>query len=135
MRRPWWFRLVAALCGIWLVLVVGEPGVVHACPTHGGTASAATSVQSGHAMAGHSMASAHAAQDARGATAPAHEHQGCTCIGCCIGGTAIAPLRAAPVVLASIVATPTGVAIASAALLPRPGPQHAQPYPTGPPRA
>ena len=35
MRRTSWFKPIAVLLAVWLPLIVGEPGLVHACPTHG----------------------------------------------------------------------------------------------------
>ena len=35
---PSWFKPTAVLLAAWLPLIVGEPGVVHACPTHGAPA-------------------------------------------------------------------------------------------------
>ena len=129
MRRPWWTRLAAAVLGIWLVLVMGEPGIVHACPTHGGGA------VHGGAMshAGGGVGAAH--HGAGGSHAPAHEHQGCTCIGCCVGVSAAALIARAPTTAIAVALVPVVAARTSVALLPRPGPHHSRPYPTGPPRA
>src|SRR5689334_2136365 len=125
MRRSVWSRLAAVVLGLWLALVLGEPGIVRICPAHDGAAPTA-STMGAHAMGAH----------ATGASdAPAHEHQSCTCIGCCLGVTAVALLDRVPTAAAAVVDVPTASADAPVGLLPRPGPPHARPYSTGPPRA
>jgi len=65
---------------------------------------------------------------------PTHEHTGCTCIGCCTTSTplALVPRVPTPPVAAAVAARVHVVATTS--LLPRPGPRHARPHTTGPPR-
>jgi hypothetical protein len=131
MRRPWWTRLVAGVLGIWLVLVLGEPGVVHTCPTHGAAVPSDAAAHS-HAM-GHAVG---AALDADGDRhAPPHEHQGCTCIGCCVSVSAVALIDRAPTTAIAVALVPVVAGRTPVTLLPRPGPRHSRPYPTGPPRA
>lgn len=82
MRRHWLIRSLASLLAIWLPLVLGEPGLVHACPMHGGPV--ATVSASHHGM----DAGAHASHDA---PAGEHGHHTCTCVNTC-GATGLAVL-------------------------------------------
>jgi hypothetical protein len=78
----------ALLLPLWLVFAVGEPSLVHSCPTHGGAAGAGVAVaeHSGH---GEAHAPHHASHSHGGA--PQGKHY-CTCIGCCtIAGGAVLP--------------------------------------------
>jgi len=122
MRQTRWFRAAATLLAVWFPLIVGEPGVVHACPAHGGvvaTTSAATMP--------HHHGAPHGSQ-------PGHDHHDCTCISCCVGSVVAAPVPVAPatVFVDAIRDAETGhPAVAS---LPRQAPEYSRPYTTGPPR-
>jgi len=83
MRQTRWFRTIATVLAVWFPLIVGEPGVVHACPAHGGAA--ATSV----AATAHHHGMSHGSQ-------PGHDHHDCTCISCCVGSVVAAPAPVAP---------------------------------------
>jgi hypothetical protein len=140
MRRPWWTRLAAAVLGIWLVLVVGEPGIVHVCPTHDGAAIRAGAAD--HGMASHASHASHTGASAAGSRhaaaqdqGPAHDHQSCTCVGCCVGVSVAALLDRAPTTAFAVALIPATRDRTPVGLLPRPGPRHSRPYPTGPPRA
>ena len=124
MRRKSWFRAVASVLAIWFPLIVGEPSVVHVCPTHSGVA---MSTPSTVAMAHHHVAS----HD----SPPGHDHHECSCISCCVGSVVAAPAVGTPVTAFveaifdlganhSVVASPTQQA-----------PEFSRPYTTGPPRA
>jgi hypothetical protein len=94
-------RPLNALFALWFAAVLGDPGVLHACPMHGGhggaghsAAAAAPAGHMGHAMPGTSEATPH--QDA---PAP------CTCVGHCCATPA-----AAPVLVVAAVHVPEAVA-------------------------
>ena len=107
--------------GCWLLLVLGEPGVVHVCPTH----AAASAMPVGGAMH-------HAAHRHDGA--PSHQHQGCTCIGCCVGAGAVALIGAAPAATFAVTLVSVVVERTPVTWLGPPPPRYGRPYPTGPPR-
>jgi len=129
MRRPWWTRLSAAVLALWLALVLGESGLVRTCAMHDrmGATTAATPIATHHAAA-----AGHGATDHRG---PAHDHRGCTCIGCCVGGSVLALVPHVPTSTFDVALVPAGRWEPPVGLLPRPGPRHGRPYSTGPPRA
>jgi len=84
MRRHWWARVLATLLALWLSLTVGEPGVVHFCPMHGGVASPDAGGHAGGHGAGHDTAAAQTdATTRRHSTPPGHGHADCTCLGAC----------------------------------------------------
>lgn len=139
MRRFLWFRLIATLLAAWLPLVSGEPGLLQPCPMHGaerlvlaslrGEALLAPAHQTAH---GHHHAGAAEKNDAPGSS---HAGHGCSCIdGCTAAGSAfVAPAAPAQELVATEwIETATLHAVES---LPRPGPDHARPHSTGPPRA
>src|SRR3954451_20536840 len=87
-------RLLPALFGLWFVVVLGDPGVLHACPMHGahGAGHSAAMTSSGHAGHGEHGSSMNDASSATGAghheTAPGP----CTCVGQCCSAAAVAPV-------------------------------------------
>ena len=101
-RRARWTRPVAALFALWFALVLGDPGLLHSCPMHGGHALAGTAASAG--MPHHSAGNAeHAAMDhttSQQATSHDASHHGssgpCTCVGSCCVAPAIAPLPGVP---------------------------------------
>ena len=118
-RRARWTRPLSALFALWFAFVLGDPGLLHACPMHGGhamahsaasTAGAHHMARAGHGSAGHAASHDSSHHDRTGA---------CTCVGqCCVAPT-VAPLpivaalsvpatisRAEPTLLAAFVATP-----------------------------
>src|SRR5437016_3644321 len=128
MRRPAWLRSLALVLGLWFPLVAGEPGLFDPCPTHGVVAAAQTAHMSHTAMAGH----AHHGQSQT--PGPSHQHNGCTCVGCCsTTGTALRAPAVATVAIATII-IPTAQQFADVSTRPRPAPEYARPYTTGPPR-
>ena len=97
MRRSLWHRALAAFMAAWLAIVMAEPAVLHACPTHGGAHAA--SMQGGRAN-GMTMAHGAAAQTSEAPAHPAHGHQ-CTCLGqCCAPVGVAAPASAVALVTA-----------------------------------
>jgi hypothetical protein len=85
-------RPLDALFALWFAIVLGDPGVLHACPMHGGhgghggTHAAAAHV--GHEMHGGAQATATSASDeAHHDAAPA-----CTCVGHCCAASSVAPV-------------------------------------------
>lgn len=124
MRRKSWFRAVATVLAVWFPLIVGEPGVVHACPAHGG---GATSTAATVAMAHHHAAS-HDSQ-------PGHDHHDCTCISCCVGSIVAAPAAVTPVTAFVEAIFDLGAKSAPVPSLPQQAPEYSRPYTTGPPSA
>jgi len=124
MRRKSWFRAVATVLAVWFPLIVGEPGVVHACPAHGG---GATSTAATVAMAHHHAAS-HDSQ-------PGHDHHDCTCISCCVGSIVAAPAAITPVTAFVEAIFDLGAKSAPVPSLPQQAPEYSRPYTTGPPSA
>jgi hypothetical protein len=130
-----WSRPLAAFLALWVALFVGEPGLVHGCPVHGGIVAAAAPGHDGGGSRMAVMGDAHAA--------PAHQHHqgghhGCTCPGDCTAGSSVVPaLPAAPTTGALV--EPTYRVVADGrpveASLPRLAPPHALPFANGPPAA
>lgn len=110
-RRARWIRPLSALFALWFAFVIGDPGLLHACPMHGGDAMAHSAASAGGAQ--HMM---HAAHGAAGHVSHDASHHGksapCTCVGQCCVASAVAPL---PTVAALVV--PVTVARAEPALL------------------
>jgi len=98
--RARWTRPVAALFALWFAFVIGDPGLLHACPMHGGHGAAHASTASHGA---HDMAAMHGGNVTPGADAShdAPSHHGsstqCSCVGMCCAATAVA---AVPTVVA-----------------------------------
>jgi hypothetical protein len=118
MLGPRWRRLVAALIGAWMVVILTTPMALWACPAHGGP----------HHMTMTNMDMSHHDQQ------PGHDHNQCTCPGCCCCvaavGLAVGRLVALPVVPVTVVTeTPAPVVGAPRDLAPR----HRLPLPLGPP--
>jgi hypothetical protein len=124
MLSPRWRRLVAALTGAWMFVILTTPLALWACPAHGGQ-HAVMSQMSQMDMAHMDMANH---KDQRG-----HQHE-CTCPGCCCGvapvGLASGRLVALPVVPIAIVAQAPQPPVGA----PRPRTSHHRlPLPQGPP--
>jgi hypothetical protein len=133
MRRTSWFRPIAVLLAVWLPLIIGEPGVVHACPTHGAPVVAAASVP--HAIGSmaehhHPSAEPRSSRD----SAPGHDHHNCTCISCCVGSVA-APATKVAVTTVVVALYEIRLLQPTVQALPSLAPEFSRPYPTGPPRA
>ena len=127
-RRARWTRPVAALFALWFALVLGDPGLLHSCPMHGGHGSAHATASAGneHGMTAHGEHGA-SHHGSHGKTGP------CTCVGQCCAAPALAslPTVAALVVPATIaLAEPTlHVALEPAAV----SPTLRLPFANGPP--
>jgi hypothetical protein len=122
MRRPLLARFLSSLFALWFAVVVGDPGVLHACPEHGG-------------HAGHGSAhSAHQRAGGEHGKAPATTG-GCTCIGSCCAAPSLAPLPeiasfTVSTAIVPAVSTPEYPASAPASL-----PERLLPFANGPPQA
>ena len=114
-RRARWTRPVAALFALWFAFVLGDPGLLHACPMHGGHGAAQASAAASHDMAGmHGGLDASAHDASRDASHDGSSHHGsmqCTCVGMCCAAPAVATV---PTVVAMHV--PATVALAEPAL-------------------
>jgi hypothetical protein len=156
-------RSLTALFALWFAVVLGDPGVLHACAMHGGTHGSEVSAerahsggrggmhdvhgaseapaeavqQSGHG--GHDGHAGHGGHGAHGATGGA-EHGGkapgpCTCVGHCCAASAAASI---PVVEAleapAVVAAPRAPRAAPSDDAPA-SPDLRLPFANGPPRA
>jgi hypothetical protein len=71
-------RILSTVFALWFAVVIGDPGVLHACPEHG-------------AHASHGSHAAHHAAASQHGGAPAHSG-GCTCMGSCCATPVVAPL-------------------------------------------
>ena len=139
-RRARWTRPVAALFAVWFAFVLGDPGLLHRCPMHGGHGLASATASAGaehHAMAhGEHDAASHDASNAMSHDASHHgKTSPCTCVGqCCVASVvATVPTVAAAYVPTTIsLAEPTlfvALAVAPAA------PDTGLPFANGPPSA
>ena len=134
MRRRRWFRPLVALLQLWLVGAISAPGLLPACPMHGGAAFAGAT----HASAAHAdMDSAQMAGMAGDEHARAHHHghqshRCCTCPGdCCLATSLAAP--AAGMLTASTVATERPRPLPAPVPLRLTPTEHARPPSLGPP--
>ena len=99
-RRARWTRPFVALFALWFAVVLGDPGLLHSCPMHGGHGghggahAAASTGGAQHAHGAHAtqeVASAGAAQHEAPPGAPHHDSTGpCTCVGQCCAVSAVA---------------------------------------------
>jgi hypothetical protein len=129
-------RPLNALFALWFAMVLGDPGVLHACPMHGGHG--ATHSAAAASPAAHGEHSAHAMSAAE--AAPEAGHHGdtpapCTCVGHCCAAPAVAPVSPA-----AAVAVPEAVAevrrpLAAPSSDPTPSPDLRLPFANGPPTA
>ena len=135
-RRARWTRPLAALFALWFAFVIGDPGLMHSCPMHGGHG--ATGIGTPAGMQHHSAGNAeHASMDH--ATSHDASHHGsngqCTCVGQCCVAAALAPL---PTVAALYV--PAAIALAEPAqhvafVVAPAAPDTRLPFANGPPTA
>jgi hypothetical protein len=120
MRSPRWRRMVAALMGGWMVIILTTPMAVFACPAHGDP----------NGIMSHSMTH----MDMGGSQHGGKQHAQCTCPGCCCAvapvGLAAGRLVALPVVPVAVVAATPAPAVGTPRDL---APPHRQPLPLGPP--
>lgn len=101
-RLSRWSRPFSALFALWFAMVLGDPGVLHSCPMHGGHAVAATGAHASHAAAAH-----HESHD----SAPTKNGSSqCSCVGQCCAATAVASLpTVAPFAVPAHVAKPSAL--------------------------
>jgi hypothetical protein len=133
MHRSWPQRVLAVLFAAWFVLAVAEPVPVHACPMHDGLAAPGHSMHSGTPPV-HAHHAYHDAVPDNGdrLPSPRNAHQGCTCIGCCAGGSPVVVRSGAeyPQVLVTI---DPHVAYSRDSTNPAPTFPHRLPFSNGPP--
>jgi hypothetical protein len=86
-------RPLNAIFALWFAMVLGDPGVLHSCPMHGGHG--AVGAAAAAAPAGHEGHSAHGSTSAS-SSAETGQHRGtpapCTCVGHCCAAPVVAPL-------------------------------------------
>ena len=88
-------RPLNAIFALWFAIVLGDPGVLHACPMHGGHG--ATHAAAAHA--GHGMHAASAASTSASEATQHHETPAlCTCVGQCCAASTVAPVPTVPAV-------------------------------------
>ena len=135
-RRARWTRPLAALFALWFAVVLGDPGLLHSCPMHGGhgVASATASADAGHRMVGHGE---HASMD-HGASHDASQHGKsgpCTCVGQCCVAPAVAPLPAAAAMHVPATVSRAEPALLVAFVVAPAAPDTRLPFANGPPTA
>jgi hypothetical protein len=140
--RARWTRPFVALFALWFAVVLGDPGLLHSCPMHGGHGTAHAAASTGDAMPAHG---AHASHDGTATStaqhdaqqgAPHHQKTGpCTCVGQCCAVSAVAsvPVVAAMHVPATVsrAGQPLAVALGDAPA----SPDTRLPFANGPPTA
>ena len=129
-------RIVHALFAVWFAIVIGDPGVLHACPMHGGHGTshqaAAAVPDSAHEHAGHGTSStAQASHDASVPDAGAP----CTCVGHCSAAPAALPLPVSGTVQVSDVAAEVRRPAAAPVAVAPAAPALRLPFANGPPTA
>ncbi len=155
-RRPFWFRALITLWGIWFTTALTEPVGLLACPMHSGLGvSAVANMAIGPAAApmhGHDHAAMAAAGETQSATrgaapsvaqgvavqvdATSHhaptEHHCCTCLGqCCTISPAVVAARVAvPTLFALLASASIGTVFLTRVATRTP---HVLPYANGPP--
>jgi hypothetical protein len=145
-RRARWTRPFVALFAFWFAAVLGDPGLLHSCPTHGGHGAAHAAASTGDTMGAHGAHASHDGASTRAAQhdaqhdapqgAPHHGNTGpCTCVGQCC---AVSAVPSVPV--ASGMYVPTTIAQAEPALVVARGdapasPDTRLPFANGPPTA
>lgn len=124
-------RPLNAIFALWFAIVLGDPGVLHSCPMHGGHGGSHTAVaaHAGHEMHGASAAATSEAAQHHDAPAP------CTCVGHCCAASTVAPLPTVPAVyVPEAVAEVQHPLTAPSADAPA-SPDHRLPFANGPPTA
>jgi hypothetical protein len=148
-RRARWTRPFIALFALWFAVVLGDPGLLHSCPMHGGHGAAHAAASAGDVHQAHGAHGAHASDDVASAGAMQHDaqhdaqqsapHHGktgpCTCVGHCCAVSAVASVPAT-----SAVHVPTTLARAEQPLVVALGhapaaPDTRLPFANGPPTA
>ena len=100
-------RPLHALFALWFAIVLGDPGVLHACPMHGGhgaaTPSASATTAAAAAAAGHQGHSAQMPSGVDHSVPDSAQHPDspvpCTCVGHCAASSTTAAVPAAASVL------------------------------------
>jgi hypothetical protein len=128
---------LASILTLWLPLILGEPSLLQPCEMHGAAvvASAEGAAMAHHASDAAGHASHHMSAAADHASDSHQQHTDCSCIGCCSSSSAVAASFDAPIAAVVVATYPVAPAPVEAAALPRPAPEFARPYTTGPPLA
>ena len=131
MRRGSWFRSLAAVVQLWLVVVLLGHGMIYTCPEHDGVPTAMAS--RGAPVAHHHATSAGDPRGSRASDLHREHACGCLCPGDCAGGTSSwLPTRA------GVPAPPRPGRLALGASQPivvlRPLHEHLLPFSNGPPK-
>jgi|GEM_PF-1841718 len=133
-RDSLFFRILAGVLSVWLVICLAEPAQLHTCVMHGGLAIDATASASHHG-------STHAVHDVASTGAQHSHHQSdgkqsnqCSCLGDCSAGRTLVGIIAprATFAPAAMEASPTAFAYASPAIV---APHFRLPFSNGPPDA
>ena len=132
-RDSLFFRILAGVLSVWLVICLAEPAQLHTCVMHGGLAIDATASASHHG-------STHAVHDVASTGAQHSHHQSdgkqsnqCSCLGDCSAGTLVGIIAPrATFAPAAMEASPTAFAYASPAIV---APHFRLPFSNGPPDA
>jgi hypothetical protein len=131
-------RPLNALFALWFALVLGDPGVLHSCPMHGGhgAAHSAATATAPATPAGHAAHGAPAAEHAAADAAPHHDAPvTCSCVGHCCAASAVAPLpQVTALHVPEPVAEPRHPLAAPASVAPT-APDLRLPFANGPPTA
>ena len=133
-RDSLFFRILAGVLSVWLVICLAEPAQLHTCVMHGGLAIDATASVSHHG-------STHAVHDVASTGAQHSHHQSdgkqsnqCSCLGDCSAGRTLVGIIAPRATFAptAMEASPTAFAYASPAIV---APHFRLPFSNGPPDA
>jgi len=143
-RRARWTRPLAALFALWFAFIVGDPGLLHACPMHGGHGVASATATAGagrHSAthAGHASMDHAATPDASQHTSQHTSHHGgtglCTCVGQCCVAANVAPLPTVSAMHVPTVVSRAEPTLRVAFVVAPAAPDTRLPFPNGPPTA
>jgi hypothetical protein len=130
-------RLFHALFAVWFAVVIGDPGVLHACPMHGGhgTSHAAAASSASDASDQHESHGASTSGQASDEAPPPDASAPCTCVGHCSAAPAALPLPAPATVHVADVAAEVRRPASAPAPVVAPEPALRLPFANGPPTA
>ena len=129
-------RPLSALFALWFAIVLGDPGVLHSCPMHGGHGAAHSAAMMGNAAAAHE---GHVMHHAAAPASDASHHQDapapCTCLGHCCATPAAAPVPAVAAVLVPEAVAEVGHPLPAPSSDAPASPDRRLPFANGPPTA